>query len=91
MTRTAPYVESTTYTMLRDVSLDYTLPKNLSDAAGVGYVRLGLSGRNLWLKTDYTGISPEVSQFGNTAVGGSVDTNPFPQSKSVYLTLSVGI
>jgi len=91
LTRTAPYVESTTYTMLRDVSLDYTLPKNLSDAAGVGYVRLGLSGRNLWLKTDYTGISPEVSQFGNTAVGGSVDTNPFPQSKSVYLTLSVGI
>jgi hypothetical protein len=77
--------------MLRDVSLTYTLPKNLSDVAGVGYLKLGLAGRNLWLDTDYTGISPEVSQFGNEAVGGSIDTNPFPQSKSVYLTLSVGI
>jgi hypothetical protein len=91
LTYTQPYIESTTYTMLRDVSLTYTLPKNLSDVAGVGYLKLGLAGRNLWLDTDYTGISPEVSQFGNEAVGGSIDTNPFPQSKSVYLTLSVGI
>jgi TonB-linked SusC/RagA family outer membrane protein len=91
LTNTQPYVESTTYTMLRDVSLTYVLPKNLSDAAGVEYLKLGLAGRNLWLRTDYTGISPEVSQFGNEAVGGSVDTNPFPQSKSLYLTLSLGL
>ena len=77
--------------MLRDVSLTYVLPKNLSDAAGVEYLKLGLAGRNLWLRTDYTGISPEVSQFGNEAVGGSIDTNPFPQSKSLYLTLSLGL
>ena len=91
LTNTQPYVESTTYTMLRDVSLTYVLPKNLSDAAGVEYLKLGLAGRNLWLRTDYTGISPEVSQFGNEAVGGSIDTNPFPQSKSLYLTLSLGL
>jgi len=91
LTNTQPYIESTTYTMLRDLSLTYTLPENLSNAAGVEYLKVGLAGRNLWLKTDYTGISPEVSQFGNEAVGGSIDTNPFPQSKSVYLTLSVGI
>ena len=91
LTNTQPYIESTTYTMLRDISLTYTLPENLSDAAGVEYLKVGFSGRNLWLKTDYTGISPEVSQFGNEAVGGSIDTNPFPQSKSMYLTLSVGL
>jgi hypothetical protein len=88
---TAPYIESTTYTVLRDVSITYTLPGSISDRLGLGYLKLGFSGRNLWLKTDYTGLSPEVSQFGNEAVGGSVDTNPFPLNKSMYLTLSIGL
>ncbi len=88
---TAPYIESTTYTSLRDVSLTYTLPGSVSNRLGLGYLKLGFAGRNLWLKTDYTGLSPEVSQFGNEAVGGSVDTNPFPLSKSMYLTLSIGL
>ena len=88
---TQPYIESTTYTALRDVSLTYTLPGSLSDKLGLGYLKLGFSGRNLWLDTEYTGLSPEVSQFGNEAVGGSVDTNPFPLSKSMYLTLSLGL
>ena len=88
---TQPYIESTSYTALRDISVTYTLPGNISDQLGLGYLKVGFSGRNLWLDTDYTGLSPEVSQFGNEAVGGSVDTNPFPLSKSMYLTLSVGL
>jgi TonB-linked SusC/RagA family outer membrane protein len=88
---TQPYVRSTTYTALRDVSVTYTMPGSVSDRLGLGYLKVGLAARNWWLSTDYTGLSPEVSQFGNEAIGGSVDTAPFPLSKSVYLTLSVGI
>ena len=87
---TAPYIESTTYTALRDLSMSYTLPSSVSDMLGFSYMRVGIAARNWWLKTDYTGLSPEVSQFGNEAIGGSVDTNPFPLSKSTYLTLSMG-
>ncbi len=90
-TVTKPYIESTAYTMLREINLNYTLPKNLSDAVGVSFLQVGISGRNLWMDTPYTGLSPEVSQFGNEAVGGSVDTAPFPLSKSFYFNLSVGI
>ncbi len=90
-TVTQPYIESTTYTALRDISLNYTLPSSVPDRFGFGYLKVGFSGRNLWLDTDYTGLSPEVSQFGNEAVGGSVDTNPFPLSKSMYFTLSLGL
>ena len=90
-TVTQPYIESTTYTALRDISLNYTLPSSVSDRLGLNYLQVGFSGRNLWLDTDYTGLSPEVSQFGNEAVGGSVDTNPFPLSKSMYFTLSLGL
>jgi len=89
-TTTVGYIESTTYTMLREVNLTYTLPSGLSDKFGLGYTRVGVSGRNLWMDTDYSGLSPEVSQFGSEAVGGSVDTNPFPQAKSLYFSLSIG-
>ena len=88
---TAPYIGTTSYTALRDISLTYTLPSRLSDRLGVGYLQVGVSGRNLWLSTEYEGLSPEVSQFGNEPVGGSVDTAPFPLSKSMYLTISIGI
>ena len=87
---TAPYIESTSYTALRDLSMTYTLPGSMTEGFGVSYLQVGLSARNWWMTSDYTGLSPEVSQFGNEAVGGSVDTNPFPLSKSMYVTLSMG-
>jgi len=87
---TQPYVESTSYTALRDLSLIYTLPGSMTEGYGVSYLQVGVSARNWWMKSDYSGLSPEVSQFGNEAVGGSVDTNPYPLSKSLYLTLSMG-
>ena len=68
---TAPYVESTTYTALRDLSLTYSLG-SFGEQFGVTGLQVGLALRNRWMKTDYTGLSPEVSQFGNEAVGGSV-------------------
>jgi TonB-linked SusC/RagA family outer membrane protein len=87
---TQPYVESTSYTALRDLSLNYTLPGSMTEGYGVSYLQVGVSARNWWMASDYSGLSPEVSQFGNEAVGGSVDTNPYPLSKSLYLTLSMG-
>jgi len=87
---TAPYIESTSYTALRDLSMTYTLPGSMTEGFGVSYLQVGLSARNWWMTSEYTGLSPEVSQFGNEAVGGSVDTNPFPLSKSMYVTLSMG-
>ena len=87
---TAPYIESTSYTALRDLSMTYTLPGSMTEGFGISYLQVGLSARNWWMTSEYSGLSPEVSQFGNEAVGGSVDTNPFPLSKSMYVTLSMG-
>lgn len=89
-TITAPYVESTEYTVWREINLNYTLPSSITDTWGLTYLKLGIQARNLGLKTDYSGLSPEVSQFGNVAVGGSVDTNPYPLSASTYFTISLG-
>jgi len=93
-TKTAPYIEDGSYKKLREVNLTYTLPaekvRNLF-AESIAYLKIGISGRNLWQQTDYTGLDPEVSQFGNVAIGSSVDTAPFPSSKSLYFHIAVGI
>jgi TonB-linked SusC/RagA family outer membrane protein len=91
---TAPYIEDGTYIKLREVSLSYSLPTSLvqdfSDNQ-ISYVKIGVSARNLLMITDYTGYDPEVSQFGNVAVGRSVDTIPYPSSRSIYFNLSLGL
>ncbi|MCH8011866.1 MAG: SusC/RagA family TonB-linked outer membrane protein [Candidatus Marinimicrobia bacterium] len=91
--QTAPYIEDGSYVKLREVSLFYDFGNEQVKkwfGGAVTSLRLGVSGRNLATWTDYTGLDPEVSQFGNVAIGGSVDTNPFPSSRSVYLLISMG-
>lgn len=91
---TAPFVEDGTFLKLREVSLTYTVPRNTVRSwfgGWIGYLRLGVSGRNLLMITDYDGYDPEVSQFGNVAIGRAVDTLPFPSSRSFFFNLSFGL
>ncbi len=91
---TSRYVESGTYLKLRELSLSYSVPGNTVKRAfggQISYVRLGLAARNLIVITDYQGYDPEVSQFGNLAIGRSVDTLPFPSSRSFYFNIAFGL
>jgi hypothetical protein len=75
------------------VSLSYALPNSLLNRVGNGRVRsarLTFSGRNLVTWTDYSGLDPEVSNFGNRAVGRNQDVTPFPPSRSFWLGLDLG-
>ena len=56
----------------------------------VDRVGLTLSGRNLLTFTKYTGIDPEVSNFGNQPSGRNIDVAPFPPSRSFWLGIDVG-
>ena len=90
---TAPYIEDATYLKLRELALSYTFPRSVLDGMFGGqlrYLRLGVAGRNLFMWTGYDGYDPEVSQFGNVAIGRSVDTLPFPSSRQVYFNLAFG-
>jgi len=87
------YLEDAGYVKLREVSVAYQVPDRLLGAlAGrVRSARISLSGRNLKTWTDYTGLDPEVSNFGNRAVGRSQDVTPFPPSRSFWLSVDLGI
>jgi hypothetical protein len=50
-----------------------------------------LSGRNLLTLTNYTGMDPEVSNFGGQPIGRNYDVAPYPPSRSYWLSISAGI
>jgi hypothetical protein len=87
-----PYVESATFVKLREVSLSYELPP--SALYGIGNVakrvRFKVSGRNLLTFTPYSGMDPEVSNFGNDPIDRNIDLAPFPPSRSVWTSVEVG-
>jgi hypothetical protein len=86
---TRPYVQDAGYFRLSELSLMYNVPKSMTGSANVDRVQVGFTGRNLYQSTPYTGWNPDVSQFGNVGVGGSIDTGPYPLAKSMYLTVNV--
>jgi outer membrane receptor protein involved in Fe transport len=89
---TRPYIEDASYLKLREASISYTLPGSLTQGlwgTSVDRVRLTLSGRNLLTFTDYTGLDPEVSNFGNQPIARNIDVAPFPPSRSFWLSVDV--
>ncbi|MGH7664891.1 MAG: SusC/RagA family TonB-linked outer membrane protein [Gemmatimonadaceae bacterium] len=90
--KTALYIEDAGYVKLRELTLSYSLPEEFigtlfggrTDAA-----RIELSGRNLYTWTDYSGVDPEVSNFGNQAIARNIDVAPYPPSRSYFFTIAV--
>jgi hypothetical protein len=66
-------VEKGAYVKLRDVVLQYRFSRNQLDkllgGIGIEQLTLGLTGRNLFTWTDYTGFDPEVGSL-RTAYDG---------------------
>jgi TonB-dependent starch-binding outer membrane protein SusC len=82
----APWIEDAGYLRLREVGLSYNIPR--SRLNNVFDLRLGVSGRNLWLNSKYNSYDPEVSNFGSNAISSVVEVTPFPASKSIHFNVS---
>jgi TonB-linked SusC/RagA family outer membrane protein len=85
------WLENTGFVKLRELTLGYDLPAGLASKMFNGHAqnaRLELSGRNLATWTKYTGLDPEVSNFGNQALGRFQDVTPYPPSRLFYLTIN---
>jgi TonB-linked SusC/RagA family outer membrane protein len=89
---TRAWIESATYFKVREVTLSYDLPLRAHEWLGARNARVSVSGRNLIVATgsSYTGMDPEVSNFGNQAVARNIEVAQYPRSRSVWFTLSVG-
>lgn len=90
------FVEDGSYVRLKNISLGYTVPSEVSEKLGLDNLRVSLSGQNLLTFTDYSGLDPEVSYYGsggnnntsaNTAQG--FDFGNYPTVKTVTMSLNL--
>ena len=86
------YIENGSYAALREVSLSFDLPNRYYSlfSGRISAVRLSLTGRNLYMWTNYWGMDPDAAQFGNQAVRINVDHSPYPLSRSFFFTVDLG-
>ena len=85
------YVENSGFVKIRELTVGYELPSNMTSTLFNGRAsaaRIELSGRNLKTWTKYTGLDPEVSNFGNQPLGRFQDVTPYPPSRLFYLTIA---
>ena len=71
------------WTRLREVTLAYTIKK----IKVFKNIQLSVTGRNLWLKTKYTGVDPETSLTGAGSNYAGVDWFVMPNTRSYNFTI----
>ncbi len=79
------WVEDASYLRLSNVSLSYRLP--IPKNKVVRDITLGVSGRNLYVFTKYSGWDPEVSSYGNSMERIGVDLGSYPTAKTYTFDL----
>ena len=88
----SPYIEDASFVKLREVSLSYDVPNDVVRTLGLGArtLSVGISGRDLAMWTEYSGLDPEVGNFGSTAVRNNLDISPYPPMRSIFFNIAVG-
>ncbi len=85
----AGYIESSSFTKLREVAVSLTLPQQLAARAHAGNATLTLAGRNLKSWSKYSGIDPEL----NSSAQAQFTTSDFltaPQVRTFTARLTLG-
>lgn len=89
---TLAFLKDASYVKLREASLYYTF----TDAAlepvvgnAISNLRVGVTGSNLLMFTDYNGYDPEVNATGRSALSQRVDITPYPTSRKLMFSVKV--
>ena len=86
---TERWVEDGSWIRLRDVSLNYRIPRDVVGKLGMTNASLGVYGRNILLFTNYGGVDPETNLYGpNAAAGVDAFTTPNMRSYGVSINAS---
>lgn len=89
---TGVYIQDASYTKLREIGLYYTFPSALINrwfGGTVSNLKLGASGNNVALWTNYQSYDPEVSNFGVQPIASAIEVTPYPSARRILFHLSV--
>lgn len=79
------YIEDGSYLRLKNIQLNYTLPKEYCAKVGMSGVKFYISATNLFTITSYSGLDPEIgkqsgTESNNLSIG--IDQGTYPTSKT---------
>jgi TonB-linked SusC/RagA family outer membrane protein len=87
-----PYIEDATFVKVRELSAAYDVPKKVAEQIGpLKTMQISASARNVFTFTNYSGLDPEVSNFGSQPIGRNYDVAPYPPSRSFWLSITAGL
>jgi TonB-linked SusC/RagA family outer membrane protein len=82
------FVEDASYVRLKNLSLSYSLPKQIVDKLMMDNFKVFVAGTNLLTFTNYTGADPEVNSIDGSTVSQGLDFFTFPQVRTLSLGLN---
>ena len=82
------YIQDGSYLRLKNITLGYTLPRNLTKKINVSRFRIYARAENLFTWTKYWGFDPEIGS-GSTSLG--VDYGVYPQARTYTLGFNISL
>ena len=83
------FVEDGSYLRVKDISLSYNIRCRQFKKWGISRVQPYFTASNLLTWTSYSGMDPEVNQYGNSGSVQGIDYGTYPQSKSFVFGINV--
>jgi TonB-linked SusC/RagA family outer membrane protein len=83
------FIEDGSYLRIKDVTLSYSFKGRLLDRLGISKLQPYVTASNLYTLTDYSGMDPEVNQWGNSGAVQGIDWGTYPHSKTFLFGLNV--
>lgn len=84
------FVEDASYLRLKNLTVGYSLNKELLAKFKLNKLRIYASGTNLWTLTNYSGADPEVNSLDGSTTAQGLDLYTFPQVRTILLGLNLG-
>ena len=84
------WLEDGDFIRLKNANIGYTFSPALVKRLKLNSLRIYAAGQNLWTKTKYSGLDPEVSTFSDTNTAPGTDFLTFPQARTYTFGINVG-
>lgn len=88
--KSSRFIENGTFLRIKNVTLGYTIPKDVLKKLWLKSARLYVSGQNLYTFTSYTGMDPEVNYYSTDNIIMGTDFFTYPQSRTILVGLNLG-
>lgn len=83
------FVEDGSYLRVKNVALSYNIRGDALTRLGINRLQPYVSATNLLTWTNYSGMDPEVNQWGNSGQVQGIDWGTYPQSRAFVFGVNV--